>query len=254
MVTSTQLAPESLVARIIEEIESNPEAQRLLLRALLTEEFLRIPERLDRIEAELEVARTERADAKAERAEMRNDIATLKRDSAILKRDNAILKGDSAILKRDSAILKGDSLEIKLHRRVRSLVSQRLGLRRARIMQSAVQDTRPALSDAIEDAQANGIITNEQEIRIDATDIIVSALRKSDGSRVWVAIEVSNNVGQSDIERAQKAADALSMVFGEDAEGVAVGYRIHDLDIERADRLSVHTIIVPIPQLPPDNE
>ncbi len=233
MVTSTQLAPQSLVARIIEEIESNPEAQRLLLRALLTEEFLRVPERLDRIESELRVA-------KDERAEMRNDIA--------------ILKADSEVLKRDSAILKGDSLEIKLHRRVRSLVSQRLGLRRARIMQSAVQDTRPALSDAVEDAQANGVITDEQEIRIDATDIIMSALRKSDGSRVWVAMEVSNNVGQSDIERAREAADALNMVFSEDAEGVVAGYRIHDLDMERADRLGVHTIIVPIPQLPPDSE
>ena len=233
MVTSTQLAPQSLVARIIEEIESNPEAQRLLLRALLTEEFLRVPERLDRIESELRVA-------KDERAEMRNDIA--------------ILKADSEVLKRDSAILKGDSLEIKLHRRVRSLVSQRLGLRRARIMQSAVQDTRPALSDAVEDAQANGVIIDEQEIRIDATDIIMSALRKSDGSRVWVAMEVSNNVGQSDIERAREAADALNMVFGEDAEGVVAGYRIHDLDMERADRLGVHTIIVPIPQLPPDSE
>ena len=67
-------------------------------------------------------------------------------------------------------------------------------------------------------------------------------------------MEVSNNVGQSDIERVQKAADALSMVFGEDAEGVVAGYRIHDLDIERADRLGVHTIIVPIPQLPSGSE
>ena len=217
MVTSTQLTPESLVARIIEEIEDNPEAQRLLLRALLTEEFLRVPERLDRIEA---------------------DIALLKADSAVLKRD-------SAILKRDSAILKGDSLEVKLHRRARSLVSQRLGLRRARIMQSTVQDTRPDLSDAVEDAQANGVITDEQEIRIDATDIIISARRKSDGSRVWVAMEVSNNVGQSDIERTRETADALSAVFGEDAEAVVAGYRIHDLDMERANRLGVHAFLVP---------
>ena len=210
MVTSTQLAPESLVARIIEEIEDNPEAQRLLLRALLTEEFLRVPERLDRIEADI-----------------------------------AVLKADSTVLKRDSAILKGDSLEVKLHRRDRSLVSQRLGLRRARIMQSTVQDTRPDLSDAVEDAQANGVITDEQEIRIDATDIIISARRKSDGSRVWVAMEVSNNVGQSDIERTRETADALSAVFGEDAEAVVAGYRIRDLDMERANRLGVHTFLVP---------
>ena len=45
-----QLDPESLVARIIAELQANPAAQRLLLRALLTNEFLGMPARLDRIE------------------------------------------------------------------------------------------------------------------------------------------------------------------------------------------------------------
>ena len=49
-VTAERLDPESLVARIIAELQANPEAQRLLLRALLTNEFLGMPARLDRIE------------------------------------------------------------------------------------------------------------------------------------------------------------------------------------------------------------
>ena len=49
---SEQLHPESLVARIIAELQANPQAQRLLLRALLTNEFLGMPARLDRIETE----------------------------------------------------------------------------------------------------------------------------------------------------------------------------------------------------------
>ena len=53
MVMEPQLDAESLVARIIAEIEGNPEARRLLLRALLTDEFLRIPARLDRIENDM---------------------------------------------------------------------------------------------------------------------------------------------------------------------------------------------------------
>ena len=47
------LDPESLVARIIAELQANPHAQRLLLRALLTNEFLGVPARLDRIEKDI---------------------------------------------------------------------------------------------------------------------------------------------------------------------------------------------------------
>jgi hypothetical protein len=53
MTIEPQIDPESMVARIIAELEGNPEARRLLLRALLTDEFLRIPARLDRIENDI---------------------------------------------------------------------------------------------------------------------------------------------------------------------------------------------------------
>ena len=51
--SSSQLDPESLVARIIEELRANPDAQRLLLRTLLTNEFLGMPARLQNIERDI---------------------------------------------------------------------------------------------------------------------------------------------------------------------------------------------------------
>lgn len=42
---------ESLVARIIAELRADPDAQTLLLRALLTNEWLGMPIHLERIEA-----------------------------------------------------------------------------------------------------------------------------------------------------------------------------------------------------------
>lgn len=48
-----QIDPESLVARIIAEIQANPAAQQLLLRAMLTNEFLGMPARLDAIERDV---------------------------------------------------------------------------------------------------------------------------------------------------------------------------------------------------------
>ena len=48
-----RLDPESLVARIIAELQANPAAQQMLLRAMLTNEFLGMPARLDAIERDV---------------------------------------------------------------------------------------------------------------------------------------------------------------------------------------------------------
>ena len=125
-----QLDPESLVARILAELQANPEAQPLLLRAMLTNEFLGMPARLDRIEKDV--------------AEMRIDIAALKADVSELKTDVSELKEDTRWLKDAVGYLIGSDLEIKLHRRARARLSQDLGLRRTRIMQSQLLEPLPS--------------------------------------------------------------------------------------------------------------
>ena len=121
------------MARIIAELQANPEAQKLLLRALLTDEFLGMPARLERMET---------------------DIGTL----------------------------TGDSLEGRLHRRIRPLLSQRLSLRRARMMQGPFVDTSRELFEPVEEALDGGRISDTQEARISDTDIILQARRKEDRS------------------------------------------------------------------------
>ena len=210
MVTpSQQLNPESLVARIIAELQANPDAQALLLRALFTNEFLGVPLRLERIEADL--------------AEMK------------VRQDRMAV---------DLAILKGDSLEAKLHRKIRPLLGQNLRLRRTQILQSAVQETQPELFEPVEDALDNGVITEAQEARISATDIILHARHREDPVPVWAAIEVSNSVGQHDIERARQSADALGEVFQQESLAVAAAYRIHSQDLKQADNSNVYVLLI----------
>ena len=98
MVTEPQLDAESLVARIIAELEGNPEARRLLLRALLTDELLRVPARLDRIENDI--------------AGLKNDVGHLK-GSALESRLHKILGGivSQPLLLRRPRIMKSPLLE-----------------------------------------------------------------------------------------------------------------------------------------------
>ena len=214
--TSPSLDSESLVARIIAELQADPDAQTLLLRALLTNEFLGMPIRLERIETYV--------------AELNTRLKAVETDIAVLK--------------TDVAVLRGDMLEVKIHRRIRPLLSQRLDLRRAQVLQSPVQDTHPELFQPVEEAFDAGSIDDGQETRINATDLIVRAQRKADRTPVWIAIEVSNAISQRDLERARQAADALNAVFLQDALAVVVGYRILPQDQQRGDEAGVHTLLV----------
>ncbi len=228
--TPPQLDPDSLVARMIAELQANPDAQALLLRALLTSEFLGMPIRLERIEA---------------------DIAELKAAAVVtntrLDRLEATMTQFDARLGRvenDVAVLKGDGLEVKLHRRIRPLISQRFNMRRPQMMQSPVQDTSPELFEPVEEAADNGTITDAQETRLNTTDVILRAQRKSDRAQVWVVVEVSNSISRHDIERVRQSAEALMAVFQQEVMAVVAGYRIHPQDQEQADSAGVYTILI----------
>ena len=206
----------------------------MLLRAMLTNEFLGVPARLDRIEKDV--------------AELKADVAQLKTDVAQLKADLAEVKTNVARLTKDVDFLKGSDLEHRLNRKIRALASQRLELRGMEAIQTPGQWPNRDFFKAVEEALADGRITAEQGSRIDATDFILSAQRSADRVPVWVAIEASHTVHGSDINRARASADALRAVFRTDVVAVAAGYRIDAANTERAKAAGVAYLGVPPPQ------
>ena len=234
MKVEKNLDPTSLVARIIAELQANPEAQQMLLRAMLTNEFLGLPARLDRIEKDV--------------AELKADVAVLKTDVAVLKADMAEVKTNVARLTKDVDFLKGSDLEHRLNRKIRAQASQRLKLRGIEAIQTPGQWPNRDFFKAVEEALADGRITAEQESRIDATDFILNARRSADRVPVWVAIEASHTVHGSDINRARASADALRAAFRTDVVAVAAGYRIDAANTERAKAAGVAYLGVPPPQ------
>ena len=246
------LDPASLVARIVAELRANPEAQEMLLRVLLTNEFLGMPARLDRIEkdvAELKVdvaaLKADMAKVKTDIAELKTDMAEVKTDVAEVKTDVAEIKTDVAEIKTDVGALKGRDLEYSLHRRIGVLTSQKFRLRRPEIVQAPVQIPMSDFHNEVEDAVDDGRITEKQRTRIHNTDVVIHAQRKSDLMLVWVAIEASHTVHSNDISRARASADALRAVFGEEAVAVAAGYSINAADAERAEAAGVEYLEVP---------
>ena len=209
MTVKKNLDPTSLVARIIAELQASPEAQQLLLRALLTNEFLGVPARLDRIEKDV--------------AELKVDVAQLKTDVAQIKTNVAEVKTTVDVLQIDVAWLKGSDLENRLHRKIGPLLSQALGLKRLAVVQAPVQIPASDFRDEIEDAVDDGRITDRQLARLNDTDAILHAQHRADRTPVWIAVEASHTVHGGDINRARASADALQAVFRTEAGGPSHG-------------------------------
>ena len=152
------------------------------------------------------------------------------------------LKNDIAELKSDVGQLKGSDMEMKVHRRIRPPLSQHLGLRRARVVQSAVHQAPDDFEAKVQKAADENRITGEQEHRLVATDLILQARSSRDANTVWIAVEVANRIDGADISRSRQSADALAAVFGEQALPVVVGQRIDPADRQRADAAGVRYV------------
>ena len=211
-----RLAPESLVARIIAELQANPAAQQLLLRAMLTNEFLGMPARLDAIE----------------------------RDVARIMQRVTALERDVAEIRIDVGALRGDSLEVRMHKWIRPFLSQKLGLRRPYIVHGAVTDTDRQLQEAVYKAVDADRITVKQEARLFATDLILRAQLGSDRAIVWVAVEASNTLAEHDVERARESADALQAIFGEQSTAAVMGHAIPAKPRRVADACGVDVFLI----------
>ncbi len=140
------------------------------------------------------------------------------------------------------------SFERRMETTLPPILSGKLGLRRARAVYrpglSASRDSD--FARAVEDAADELRITDAQEDRIKATDLVIQAQRKADRSGVWIAVEASIVISEDDIDKAAQSADALRTVFG-DAAAVAFGARIDDDLRARAAVAGVAVVVVGAP-------
>lgn len=145
----------------------------------------------------------------------------------------------------DMGEIKRHTLELYTLFKVRSLVCQNLGLRRPKVVQSALQPAADDFDDAVARAADDGRIGERQENRILATDVILQAQRRRERTPVWVAVEVSYRVHAHDIDRARVAAETLATVFGQAVIAVVVGRLIDPVDRRRAADAGVEYLEIP---------
>ena len=233
------------LARILEEHPHWVETFRTLL---LTKELLGLPaivaeltERLAQLTAIVEQIRRDVAELKTGQDELRAGQDELRTGQDELRTGQDELRaGQNGLdvrlsrLENNVAALRGDTLENTVHHRARPRVAEEFNLRRVRVVQSISQETLTELTDRLDDAIDDHLISWNQRRRIDETDLILHGHSRTEPVPIWVAVEVSSRVKERDIVRARQSADILATLFGETAQAAVAGHQIDPLDLDRA--------------------
>ena len=202
-------------------LRENPEFHAAARRELLTEELLELPQRFSQY---------------AQSTDKRLD--SVDRRLGSLEQGQQRLESGQHRLENSVNTLRGDALETKMPTRLCDMLRARLDVRRTQIFWMA-QHLMPPMSRSeyfirtLEDATDNGIITDDEELRLFTTDMVIRSLRQSDGSHLWIAAEASGVIAQNDIERARRSALTLQKIHGEDTVPVVYGYSISERQREQ---------------------
>ena len=230
------------IADFVRIINEQPEWNDTIRGILLGRELLELPQRF----AEFVRVTEENNRLVAERlGRLETDMAELKTDMADMKdwRTETTQRLDR--IEGRLGNLEGAEAERQVHSDIVNIASRRLGLTRARIIQSRIVARTPEFQDLINDAEDQSIITEEQGDHLERADVILAARRRNDRQAVHAVAEVSINVADYDITRARERADTLSAIMGTPALALTVGGNIEPAQQELADSLGVATIITP---------
>ncbi len=205
-------------------LRENPDWAETIRSILLSKELLELPERF--------AAFVEATNQNFHLVNQRLD--RLEADVSVLKTDMAGVKG-----RLDN--LSGSDYEFKVEKNIGSLAGEYLRIRRTRVLKGPRAGLDYEFTERIEDAEDNGIITEEQNHELGQSDLIFAGRRRTDGTDLHVAAEISITIGNIDITRAAHRAGILELVIGQPVMPAVVGAHI---DEDRAALANANSVAV----------
>ena len=239
---------------ILDVLEQNPEYREAMRRHILDEEIRRLPaefRELRKTVDDLAQAVRDYMETTNERlGRVESDIAELKEGQAELKAGQAKLEAGQAKLEAGQARLEGrigdvagTAYERRIAKHCRNIVSRRLGIKRAKVLHSISVPDNEALDDLVYAASEVGSITDQQAYDLDLADIIVVGSGAPDQGN-YAVIEVSETIGDDDVDRARERAEILARAASEPVVAAVIGKAVSDANRQRADQSGVAVIIM----------
>ncbi len=236
--------------RLLDENEQFRDAVRY---RILTEDLIKLPQefrefkentenRLDSLETKMDGLTTKVDGLQTDVGKLQTDVGNLQTDMG-----NLTTKVDGLTTTVDK--LRGDGLEGRLTGLIPPLLSREFDVRRVYPMWAsrtlAANERRDEFEKILEEASDSGRITDEEETRLQVTDLIVRSQRKSDKSTLWFAVEASGVISDEDVTRVRRSANALNRIYGQDAIPLVYGYEISDENKALASEHEVHVFLNP---------
>ena len=222
--TMTTITDINDLARILRE---HPEWRDTIRGLVLGDEVLTLPEKL--------ASFIEATDRNFQLVHERFD----RMDERFDKMDERFNKMDGRL---DNTV--GTYYEYRAEKIVPSLVGQRLGLARPRVLVGGRLGVTGEFMDLADDALDEGRITQDEWAEIRTSDLVLSCVRRADRAQVYFVAEVSVTASDSDIERAARRATILTGMTGSDAIAGIVTTSLDDDRGESAQDQGVAALIL----------
>lgn len=202
-------------------------------RAVLTDEVLNMPETLARISSRMDEMSVQMGETAVRLDEMAAGMSHM--------------GGRLRSMEIDVAELKGGMVELKMANRIVPFISDKLELRAGLIVRGG-QPTAASIAfdDLFYDVYKTGAIDERERNRINATDLIISAISRKSGARVYIAVEASYVIDIRDVTRARNSAEILAKAFPDaETHSAVYGIRVNPAGRAEADRRGVSIYAAP---------
>ena len=245
-IPETELPPDHILRELLDAINAHPEVREPLLRALLTEDFLTLPKRVDKLQGEFEEFREEtRAGFRAvnERIDETNsrlDETNSRLDETNSRLDETNSRLDETNSRLDETNSRLDETNSRLGDNTRAI--RRLEGHVGRLIGRTYEDLcRYEIGAILDDWQVGGVLADRQLIntkllqaresgRISRDDylnglrpdIIARANRDFEHSEPLAVVEVSVTFNRSDLENAARRAAIIADVTGNSVSAFVV--------------------------------
>ena len=230
---------------ILQAMERNPALRDAMRRHILTEELLRLPAQVSRMETDVTELKADVAGLKDGQARLETDVADLKDGQARLEEGQARLETDVADLKDGQARISGQLGNIigsEYERQAARLAGRRMrqqfGLSRIEMLQAITVPDKLDLTNLLDRANETGAISQEEADDMELADLALRGL-EAGGREVHVVAEVSLTVQDQDVQRAARRAAIMARAAGGTVHPAVIGESISSTALEAASREQV---------------
>ena len=190
------LPPDHPLRQVLDTIAAHPEVREPVLRILLTEDFLALPERVAQLQSEFEDFRGET------REQFRSVNERLDENTRLLRENTAAIRRVEGHVGR----LRGVSYEDTCRHEIVAVMDGWL--------EDPVNADREPINERLRTARHAGLITRNEYLDGLRPDIIARAGDDENQSRLLAVAEASITFNRVDLETASRRAEIIARVVG----------------------------------------